>query len=169
MVLLDDVAIRTSNHKGGWLKELYHQQALWTEYVVGESENNDILFEAMLYTMDELDAAIFLNLHGFYRQSIGCLRNMLEIVTAGTYLHIYNLSEDLKLWNDGNKKIPFGTACDHLNNAKPIRNLHSSRLHSDVRAFGGSHLRLRWSSDSSHRVQSPSSTSTKLSSLCSAT
>ena len=123
MVLPDDVAIRTSNHKGGWLKELYHQQALWTEYAVGDSGNVDILFEAMLYTMDEIDAATFLNLHGFYRQSIGCLRNTLEIVTVGTYLQIYNLSEDLKLWSEGKKKIPFGTACDHLNNAKSIRKL----------------------------------------------
>jgi hypothetical protein len=48
MVLPDDVAIRTSNHKGGWLKELYHQQALWTEYAVGDSESSDLLFEAML-------------------------------------------------------------------------------------------------------------------------
>jgi len=125
MVLPDDVAIRTSNHKGEWLKELYHQQTLWTEYAVGDSDNSDILFEAMLYTMDELDAALFLNLHGFYRQSIGCLRNTLEIVTVGTYLHIYNLSDDLKLWNDGKKKIPFGAACDHLNNARPVRKLQA--------------------------------------------
>jgi len=124
MVLPDDVAIRTSNHKGEWLKELYHQQTLWTEYAVGDSANSDILFEAMLYTMDELDAATFLNLHGYYRQSIGCLRNTLEIVTVGIYLQVYNLSEDLKLWNEGEKKILFGTACDHLNNAKPVRKLH---------------------------------------------
>jgi hypothetical protein len=48
MVLPDDVAIRTSNHKGRWLKELYHQQELWTEYAVGDSANADILFKAML-------------------------------------------------------------------------------------------------------------------------
>lgn len=92
---------------------------------MGESRKSDILFEAMLYTLDELDAAIFLNLHGFYRQSIACLRNTLEIVVVGTYLHICNLPEDLKLWNDGKKKIPFGTACDHLNNTKPIRKLQA--------------------------------------------
>lgn len=98
---------------------------LWTEYAVWDSDNRDLLFEGMLYTMDEHDTTIFLKMHGFYRQSIGCLRNTLKIVTIGTYLHIYNLSEDLKLWNDGKKKIPLGTACDHLNNARRFRNLHA--------------------------------------------
>lgn len=71
MDLPDDVSIRTSKHERGLLRKIHALQEIWTEYAVGDDQ--DVLFEVMLYTMDEFDAMIFNALHGYYRQAIECI------------------------------------------------------------------------------------------------
>jgi hypothetical protein len=106
--LPDDVSIRTSNHHGALLRELHQLQGVWVSVAIGDEQ--DLLFEVMLYTIDELDAVIFNALHGYYRQSIGCLRNILELVAFGTYCQISGNTVDFEKWQNGQKQTSFKEA-----------------------------------------------------------
>jgi len=77
----------------------------------------------MLDAADEFRAATFNALHGFYRQSIGCARNVLELVTVGSTCQTLKLHSRFKYWRDGLAEFAFGAACDLLIGAESLRGL----------------------------------------------
>ena len=121
--LPDDVSIRTSNHQGTILKELYALQSTWTSHAIGEDQ--DILFEVLLYTIDELDAALFNALHGYYRQAIGCLRNMVELVLFGTHCQMAQDTTLFEQWLAGQYENSFGGTCTLLLQYAPVQALNA--------------------------------------------
>lgn len=116
-----DVSIRTSDHNGTILRELYELWAVWLT-MIGNSGNP--LATTMLDAGDEFRAATFAALLGFYRQSIGCARNALELVAIGSACHACNLDHEFDLWRKAEKQMGFGSACDRLSNferTQPLR------------------------------------------------
>jgi hypothetical protein len=65
----------------------------------------------MIDVIDEFQASIFNCLHGFYRQAIGCLRNVLELVTVGAYCELPGKADEFEQWRSGEREIRYGTAC----------------------------------------------------------
>lgn len=120
--LPDDVSICTTNHQGAIMKELYVLQSTWTHHAVGDEQ--DMLFEVLLYTIDELDAALYNALHGFYRQSIGCLRNLIELVMFGVYCQLVQDIERYKQWQAGQHENSFGESCTRLLQLAPVEALN---------------------------------------------
>ncbi len=120
--LPDDVSIRTSNHQGAILKELYVLQSTWTHHAIGDEQN--MLFEVLLYSIDELDAALFNALHGFYRQSIGCLRNLIELVMLGVYCQLAQDVACYVQWQAGQHENSFGECCTRLLKLVPVEELN---------------------------------------------
>jgi hypothetical protein len=110
MDLPDDVAIRTSDHNGEFLGEVYWLWGRWIE-AVGESE--DALSVPMLDATDDMQASFFDALHGYYRTAFSALRNVIELMTIGTCgaLTKTPLYEE---WRKGATEFKFGTACDLL-------------------------------------------------------
>ncbi len=121
--LPDDVSIRTSNHQGIILKELYALQSTWTDHAIGDEQ--DLLFEVLLYTIDELDAALFNALHGYYRQAIGCLRNIVELVLFGTHCQMAQDTIIFERWQAGQYENSFGGACALLLQDAPVQALNA--------------------------------------------
>jgi hypothetical protein len=121
--LPDDVSIRTSNHQGTILKELYGLQSTWTSHAIGDDQ--DLLLEVLLYTIDELDAALFNTLHGYYRQAIGCLRNMVELVLFGTHCQMAQDTAVFEQWQAGQYENSFGAACTLLLQHAPVQALNA--------------------------------------------
>lgn len=120
--LPDDVSIRTSNHQGTILKDLCRLQGSWTTHAIGD--NQDLLFEVLLYTIDELDAVLFNLLHGYYRQAIGCLRNIIELVVFGTYCQMAQNAQAFEQWRSGQMEISFGGMCARLLSLAPIQSFN---------------------------------------------
>ncbi len=120
MTLPDDVSIRTSNHYGNLLERLHELSGAWMEAV---SEDQDPLHNTMLYVHDEFDAVIFNSLHGFYRQAIGCLRNVLELTTFGTYCQVCGKRTKFEQWLVGKGGIHFRKACHKLRKATCVQQL----------------------------------------------
>lgn len=118
----DDVSIRTSNHHGQYLKKLY---GLWGEWIDSIGEGSNCVSEVMIDTIDEFECAIFTLLTGFYRQSIGSLRNGLELITIGAYCQLYNEFDEFKKWRLGKIEVSFGKACDKLSRHDTILSLNS--------------------------------------------
>lgn len=123
VTLPDDVAIRTSNHHGSVLKRQHDLWGAWLE-IIGEEQ--DFLYTVMLDANDELQAAIFNALHGYYRQAISCFRNALEQVVIGAELQIYGDNGRFQLWETGGIEIKFQDACDRLAEVESIRQLEGT-------------------------------------------
>lgn len=112
MDLPDDVAVRTSDHRGKVLGEVYW---LWGRWIEATGETEDAIFTPMLDAHDDLQASLFDSLHGYYRTAFSGLRNVIELMTIGacgalTKTPLY------KEWRDGSTEFKFGTACDLLSN-----------------------------------------------------
>lgn len=110
MDLPDDVAIRTSDHNGRFINEVYWLWGRWIE-AVGEVE--DALFVPMLDASDDLQASYFDALHGYYRTAFSALRNVVELMTVGTCGAITQ-TPLYREWRKGATEFKFGTACDLL-------------------------------------------------------
>ena len=108
MHLADHASITTSNHHGTLLSQLHALECSWVNAI---GDDSDFISEAMIDVMDEFPAAIFLLLHGFYRQSISALRNVLETTLVGTYLQLSDDQTAFDSWRAGTE-ISFGKAAD---------------------------------------------------------
>ncbi len=128
--LATDVAIRTSDHNGTRLKLLYTLWGHWLRAMPvpteGAKPTDDMTFEPMLDAADEFQAATFNALHGFYRQSIGCARNALELVAVGSTCHALKLHSRFNDWREGRAEFGFGAACDLLIGAEDLRCLRKA-------------------------------------------
>jgi hypothetical protein len=122
-----DVAIQRSDHNGTRLKHLYDLRGLWLEEFDasrdGKTSENDMMLAPVLAAAEEFDAAIFDGLHGFYRQSIGCARNALELVVVGAACQTLKLHSRFEDWQNGREEFGFGKACDLLIGAETLREL----------------------------------------------
>ena len=119
--LPDDVSIRTSNHQGTILKELYTLQSTWTTHAIGDEQ--DLLFEVLPYTIDELDAALFNALHGYYRQAIECLRNIVELVQFGTHCQMAKIPLSLSNGRRGTMRIPLVPPARSCSSTLPFKRI----------------------------------------------
>jgi len=127
MTLPDDVSIRTSNHHGDLLKMLYELWGAWIE-AIGEPvdiADEDQLYSTIADAADEFQAATFNSLHGYYRQSISCLRNALELTAIGTYCQVCGKAAKYKQWRAGQITISFGKACYKLGQVASVQQLES--------------------------------------------
>lgn len=112
MDLPDDCAIRTSDHRGKVLGEVYW---LWGRWIAATGETEDALFTPMLDAHDDLQASLFDSLHGYYRTAFSALRNVIELMTIGACGALTN-TRLYKEWQNGSTEFKFGTACDLLSN-----------------------------------------------------
>ncbi len=110
MDLPDDVAIRTSDHRGQVLGEVYW---LWGRWIEATGEAEDALFVPMLDANDDLQASLFDSLHGYYRTAFSALRNVIELMTIGT-CGVLTRTPLYEEWRKGSTEFKFGTACDLL-------------------------------------------------------
>jgi hypothetical protein len=123
MNLPDDVAIRTSNHNGQVLGEVYW---LWGRWIEATREiKEDALFVPMLDAHDDLQASIFDALHGYYRTAFSALRNAVELMTIGT-CGALNSTPPYVSWRSGSAEFRFGSACDQLSNEPLIGAFNAS-------------------------------------------
>lgn len=113
MSLPDDVAIRTSDHNGKALGQVYW---LWGKWIEAIGETSEVpMFDPMLDAGDDLQSSMFNALHGYYRAAFAGLRNVLEAVTIGTCGTLAG-SPQYANYRAGSTEFSFGNACDQLAN-----------------------------------------------------
>ncbi len=113
MHLPDDVALRTSDHNGAYLKQLY---ALWGDWVeaIGDPDQPDEIYNCMLDGADCLQCATFDLLHGYYRAAIANLRAALELVMIGCLGELLPNDARYLEWKLNNGQLTFGVCRDAL-------------------------------------------------------
>ena len=127
--LPDDVAVRTSNHRGTILKDLSELQgefvcvSLAIQQLATRGANSP--FEHVLIdASDELQASIYNALTGYYRVAFSTLRNVVEHLTIGLHLEFFRDQATFQAWLAG-KELKFGWAADHARKHSPVGDLEA--------------------------------------------
>lgn len=125
VTLPDDVAIRTSDHNGKALGEVYW---LWGKWIEATGETADVpMYDPMLDSNDDLQSSMYCALHGYYRAAFSSLRNVLEVITVGA-CGCLNHTAAYEDYRRGSAEFPFGTACDQLSHAPSLATFNR-RMH----------------------------------------
>jgi len=118
--LPDDVSIRTSDDYGTELRAMHE---LWGSVIEICTEDRDAFFYAVLDVADNLQAALFNALCGFYRVSGSCLRAAVEVAVVGAYLQLEKDTKEAIRWREGKVEVRFGNACDLLIKNSKVKTL----------------------------------------------
>jgi hypothetical protein len=113
VTLPDDVAIRTSNHHGTTLAQLNELSTAWL-FSIRMPPHREQMSPVMLDAHDEMQAAIYNCLTGYYRFSVGGMRNVLELVAIGCWAEVCGKKKEFLEWRKAKIPLGLGTACDGL-------------------------------------------------------
>ncbi len=113
VILPEDVAIRTSSHQGTTLAQLDELSSAWI-FSTRMPPYRERMSPVMLDAHDELQASIYNCLTGYYRFSIGGLRNVLELVAIGCWAEVCGKKPEFRDWQKGKIELGLGRACDGL-------------------------------------------------------
>ncbi len=113
VILPDDVAVRTSNHQGSTLAQLDELSSAWL-FSTRMPPYRERMSPVMLDVYDELQASIYNSLTGYYRFSIGGMRNVLELVAIGCWAEVCGKKPEFRAWRKGKIELSLGMACDGL-------------------------------------------------------
>jgi len=113
VTLPDDVAIRTSNHHGKTLAQLDALNSAWI-FSMRMPPYREKMSPVMLDAHDEMQAAIYNCLTGYYRFSAGGMRNVMELVAIGCWAEVCGKKKEFRDWQKGKLQLGLGTACDGL-------------------------------------------------------
>ncbi len=128
--LPDDVAIRTSDHNGGALGEVYGLHSGWLAAI---GEESDTVSDPMLDAGDDLQNSIFNALHGYYRAGFSALRGVVELMAIGTCGAFAKNSSMYADWRSGAAEFSFDTACGRLSSEPML-----ARFNNELRKSGQS-------------------------------
>ena len=132
IALPDDVAVRTSNHHGRALGQVYAQRIRW---ITATGQSGEALFEAMLDAGDDLENSAFNALHGYYRAGFSALRSVLEVMTIGTCGSFGRNRQIYGNWRNGAAEFSFGTACDRLSSEPMLAGFNAELRKSGTSLF----------------------------------
>lgn len=111
VILPDDVAVRTTNHHGTVIKQISDLSHEWIRHC---DESDPIMFPVVLDAHDELDAALYNAIVGYYRVANAAMRSALELVTIGTWAKVCGKQNEFDEWQKGKIELSLGVACDGL-------------------------------------------------------
>lgn len=109
MTLPNDVAVRTTSYQGERIELLYDLWAGWIESMPRQS----IVAEAMLDSADDLSAAVFNLVHGFYKQASSSLRSALETTALACECTLTRSPKRWKAWQSGSE-VRYADICKGL-------------------------------------------------------
>jgi hypothetical protein len=123
--LQDDVSIRTSDHFGSELKDLWK---CWTEWScltgalqsLSSNPQESPICHVASDVGDEFQSSICNALVGFYRVAFSCLRNALEHMSIGAQLELSPDSTLFQAWLRGDSELGLGWAADLLRNNRRV-------------------------------------------------
>jgi hypothetical protein len=120
--LTDDVSLRTSDTYGTELKAM---NELWGAAIEMSEKQGDPWFHVVLDVADNLQAALFNAMCGYYKVAGWCLRTAVENAVAGTYLQLYFTEADAAKWQNGDVELSFSVACDKLPGHPVVESIES--------------------------------------------
>ncbi|MGO8939307.1 MAG: hypothetical protein ACLP3C_27850 [Mycobacterium sp.] len=115
-----DVLLKTTSYDGSWVSRL---NKLASDWLFAMPVGNEAPFMSLpsLIAHEEFDAVVFNAVHGYFRQALGCLRNVLEVLAAAAALAVTNDTAKYQAWQAGTKEVPMSDARRMLKNSQAGR------------------------------------------------
>lgn len=107
MHLADDVALRTSSYTGSAAARMSSLAYTWLLSFPDDPDDAPYVHEVALGAHEEFEAMTFIALHGFYRQSLGCLRNAFELMTHAAALALRADKPTFERWRAAEIELRF--------------------------------------------------------------
>jgi hypothetical protein len=116
-----DVLLRTTDYFGRMISDMQTQASAWLVVLSGEPTEAPFMLDAWLDAYDEFRAALFMAVHGWYRQATAGLRNALEVMAHAAQFAARNNVNGHRAWREGNAESPkFGNSVDILRRAARV-------------------------------------------------
>lgn len=109
MNLPTDVLLRTTDYQGGLVDAARVQLHAWVFALPVDEEEAVFVESASLDAYDEFQAALFIAMHGWYRQAASCLRTALEAMTAAASYGASGDKAGFESWRKGERSSKFRT------------------------------------------------------------
>jgi hypothetical protein len=119
--LTTDVVLRTTDYQGTFAAELYDLSCGWIFARPLEPKDSDYMFEPGLDVGEDFEAALFVAVHGWYRQALGTLRSAIETMTIAASFAVRQDESRYREWRDGKREPKFGNGRDLLAQAALLK------------------------------------------------
>jgi len=124
MALPTDVLLRTTDHMGTMIWDMQRQWSAWMDALPIDPKDQPFCHLSYLDVLDELAAAPFVAVHGYYRQAASDLRNSLEVMAHSCRYAIRDDEPSFRDWQEDVSKQPkFGNSIDIIGEAPAGRAL----------------------------------------------
>jgi hypothetical protein len=110
MTLPTDVVLKTTSYEGTWAARVYRLASQWIDACPIDPTSAPFMHGPALTANEEFDAVVFNAVHGYFRQALGCLRNVLETLATGVSLAVTNDKAKHVAWQASTDEIPMRTA-----------------------------------------------------------
>jgi hypothetical protein len=112
-----DVLLKTTSYDGSWASRINKLASDWISATpVGDEA--PFMSGPSLIAHEEFDAVVFNAVHGYFRQALGCLRNVLEVLAAAAGLAVTNDTTKYEAWQAGTEEVPMREARRLLENSQ---------------------------------------------------
>jgi hypothetical protein len=103
MTLPTDVVLKTTSYDGSWANRIHRLAADWIDACPMDPTSAPFMHSPALIAFEEFDALVFNAVHGWHRQALGCLRNVLETLTVAASLAVTNDTSKYEAWRNGDE------------------------------------------------------------------
>ena len=110
MALPTDVVLKTTSYEGSWTGTVHRLASDWIDVCPMDPESAPFMHGPSLTAQEEFDAVVFNAVHGYFRQALGCLRNVLETMTVAAAMAVTNDAAKFSAWQNGDDEIPMREA-----------------------------------------------------------
>lgn len=112
-----DVLLKTTSYDGSCVSRL---NKLASDWLFAMPVGNEAPFMSLpsLIAQEEFDAVVFNAVHGYFRQALGCLRNVLEVLAAAAAFAVTNDTAKYQAWQAGTVEVQMGKARPLLENSQ---------------------------------------------------
>ncbi len=117
MTLPTDVVLKTTSYEGSWASRVHRLASDWIWACPMDPASAPFMHGPAHTAYEEFDAVVFNAVHGYFRQALGCLRNVVETMTAAAATAVTNNTSKFNAWQSGADEIPMRDARPLLRNS----------------------------------------------------
>lgn len=110
MTLPTDVVLKTTSYEGTWASRIHRLDSDWHFASPMDPTSAPFMHWPGITVGEEFDAVVFNAVHGYFRQALGCLRNVLETLAAAASLAVTNDTAKYQAWESGADEVPMREA-----------------------------------------------------------
>jgi len=105
MTLPTDVVLKTTSYDGSWASRVHRLASDWIDVCPMDPSSAPFMHGPALTAFEEFDALVFNAVHGWFRQALGCLRNVLEVLAVAAGFAVTNDTAKYQAWRNGDQVL----------------------------------------------------------------